>query len=207
MLKVYGMPRSRATRVVWALEELALEYRYHLVDLLKGEGQQPEFLALNSSGKIPVLVDDGLVLSESAAICTYLGDKYPQRELVPKPGTAERGHYDQWCYFVLTELEQPLWTMAKHKFVFPKEKRREEILPVAAWEFQRAAGLLAQGLAGQDYLVAERFTLADLLAAHTLIWARAFKVPHSSQLLDDYEQRISSRPAYERAKQREAGGD
>lgn len=207
MLQVYGMPRSRTTRVVWTLEELAVEYRCQLVDLLKGEGQQPEFLALNPSGKIPVLVDGDLVLSESAAICTYLGDKYPEQALVPRPGTAERGKYDQWCYFVLSELEQPLWTIAKHKFVFPEEKRLPAIFEIAAWEFQRAAAILMQGLVERNYLVGESFTLADLLAAHTLVWARAFKVPHGISLLDDYEQRICARPAYLRAKERELAGD
>ena len=203
MYEVYGMPRTRTTRVVWALEELEVDYAYHLVDLLKGEGQRPEYLRMNPSGKVPVLVDGDLVLSESAAICAYLGDKYPERLLVPRCGTVERAKYDQWSYFVLTELEQPLWTAFKHRFVYPAEMRVPAILEVAPREFGRAAALLARGLEGKDYLVGDKFTLADLLAAHTLVWARGLKIPHGQAGLEDYEQRICSRPAFARMRARE----
>ncbi|WP_303720206.1 glutathione S-transferase family protein [Malonomonas rubra] len=203
MYDLYGMPMTRATRVVWALEEIGAEYRYHLVNLMKGEGQAPDFLRLNPFGKVPVLVDGDLVLSESAAICTYLGDQYPETELVPPVGTAERARYDQWCYFVLTELEQPLWTIHKHRFVFPEEKKVSQILPVAAWEFQRALAVLDKGLGEQEYLVNNSFTMADILAAHTLRWARAAKQAIESQALQKYEKRVCGRTALERAKQRE----
>ena len=203
MYELYGMPRTRSTRVVWALEELGLEYRIHSIDLSKGAGQSAEFLKLNPAGKVPVLIDGELVLTESAAICAYLGDQHPQAELVPRPGTAERGQYDQWSHFMLAELEQPLWTIGKHKFAFPEERRVPEILAVVPWEFQRAAAVLNKRLAGREYLVGDRFTLVDILAAHTLLWARAFKVPHGIAGLDEYEQRICSRAAFTRARERE----
>lgn len=203
MYDLYGMPMTRATRVTWALEEIGAEYHYHLVDLMKGEGQSPEFLRLNPFGKVPVLVDGDLVLSESAAICTYLGDKHPESELVPPTGSGERAKYDQWCYFVLTELEQPLWTLHKHRFVFPEEKRVSQILEVAVWEFQRALAVFEQGLGEQEYLVGNSFSMADILAAHTLRWARAAKQKINSSQLQAFEQRICGRTALERAKQRE----
>jgi glutathione S-transferase len=203
MYQIYGMPRTRSTRVVWALEELGAEYQLHLVDLTKGEGQSAEFLKLNPAGKVPVLIDGELVLTESAAIITYLGDQQPQAELVPRPGTPQRGQYDQWCHFVLSELEQPLWLIGKHRFALPAEKRVPAILEVAPWEFQRAAAVLAKRLEGREYLVGDGFTLVDILAAHTLLWARAFKVPHGIANLDAYEQRICARPAFTRARERE----
>jgi len=206
MYQLYGMPRTRTTRVVWALEELGAEYRYHLVDLLKGEGQSPEHQKLNPFGKVPVLVDGELVLTESAAICTYLGDQFPESELVPRTGTVDRAKYDQWCYFVLTELEQPLWTAAKHRYVYPKEKQVPAILEVTPWEFGRAAAVLAKSLEGCEYLVGNSFTMADILAAHTLGWARGFKVPHGIPSLDGYEQRLRSRAAYARALEQETAG-
>lgn len=206
MYQVYGMPRTRSTRVVWALEELEAEYEFHLVDLMKREGQSPEFLKLNPFGKIPVLIDGDLVLTESAAICTYLGDKYPQSGLVPVSGTRERAIYDQWSYFVMTELEQPLWTIAKHRFSLPEEKRVPAILDVALWEFQRAAAVLADYLEGREYLVGAAFTMVDILAAHSLLWARAYKLPHNCERLDRYTQQISERAAFSRAREREAAG-
>lgn len=206
MYELYGMPHSRSDRVAWALEELGADYRFHLVDLQKGAGQSPEFLKLNPYGKIPVLIDGELVLTESAAICTYLGDMRPESDLVPRPGTAERGRYDQWCHFVMSELEQPLWTIGKHRFVFPEEKRVPAILDVAAWEFQRVAAVLAKHLNGREYLVGNSFSMADILAAHTLVWARAFKVPHGVDDLTEYEQRICARAAYARARERVSSG-
>jgi len=203
LYQVYGMPRTRSTRVVWALEELGADYQLHLVDLTKGEGQSPEFLKLNPAGKVPVLTDGELVLTESAAICTYLGDRHPESGLVPRPGTAERAEYDQWGYFVLSELEQPLWTLGKHRFALPKERRVAAILDVAPWEFQRAAKVLATRLDQRNYLVGDSFSMVDILAAHTLLWARAFKVPHGFASLDAYEQRICAREAFARARERE----
>lgn len=203
MYHVYGMPRTRATRVVWALEEIGAEYSYHLVDLMKGEGQSPDFLKLNPFGKVPVLRDGELMLTESAAICTYLADQNPQAKLVPVVGTAERGQYDEWCYFVLTELEQPLWTIHKHLFVYSKDKRVKQMLDVAPWEFQRAVDVLIKKLGKRDYLVGDSFTMADILLAHTLIWARVYKLKYDHPQLEAYLQRISDRPALARAKEQE----
>ena len=206
MYDLYGMPRSRSTRVSWTLEELGVDYRFHLIDLMKGEGQSGEFLKLNPYGKLPVLVDGDLVLTESAAICTYLGDKHPDAELVPRPGTAERGRYDQWCYFVLTELEQPLWSIHKHRFVFPEDKKVPQMLEVAPWEFQRAIDVLITGLGSREYLAGDSFSPADILLTHTLLWARALKMSFTSPELDDYVQRIGGRTALERARTRENAG-
>lgn len=205
MLKLYGMPKTRSTRITWALEEVGAEYQFIPVNLARGEGQSPEFLALNPSGKVPVLVDGDLVLTESAAICTYLGDKFPETGLVPRPGTAERAKYDQWSFFVLAELEQPLWTIAKHKFALPEERRVPEIKETGAWEFQKAAAVLANGLEGKEYLVGDRFTMVDILAAHTLAWARGARILHKIDMLDEYMQRQLSRPAFLAAAETEKG--
>lgn len=199
MIKLYGMPKTRSTRITWALEEVGAEYQFMPINLVKGEGQTPEFLAMNPAGKVPVLVDGNLVLTESAAICTYLGDRFPETGLVPRPGTAERGLYDQWCFFILTELEQPLWTIGKHKFALPEERRVPEIKETAVWEFKRAASVLAKGLEGKDYLVGDRFTMADLLAAHTLTWARTARILHDFEMLEEYRKRQLSREAFNKA--------
>lgn len=205
MLKLYGMPKTRSTRITWALEEVGADYQFIPINLAKGEGQTPEFLALNPSGKVPVLVDGDLLLTESAAICTYLGDKFPETGLVPRPGTAERAKYDQWCFFVLAELEQPLWTIAKHKFALPEERRVPEIKATGVWEFQKAAAVLAKGLEGKDYLVGDGFTMVDILAAHTLAWARGARVLHKIDMLDEYMQRQLARPAFLAAAEAEKG--
>ena len=199
MITLYGMPHTRSFRALWALEEIGAEYQYRVVNLGKGEGSSAEFLELNPSGKLPVLTDTDLVLTESAAICTYLADSHPDKNLIPGVGTLDRARYNQWCYFVLTELEQPLWTMGKHKFALPKEYRVREVQKTAGFEFMRAIRILEEGLKSRDFLVGEHFTMADLLAVHTLSWAQAFKIEHGSLLLDGYRDRIKQRAAWQRA--------
>jgi glutathione S-transferase len=204
MLTLYGCPQTRSARAAWALEEAGAEYAYVAVDLLKGEGRTPDFQAVNPSGKVPALVDEGLTLTESAAICTYVGDRFPESGLTPPPGTVERAKYHQWCFFVIGELEQPLWTIAKHSFALPADWRVPEIEPTARKEFDVALRAFEQGLGEKAYLLGERFSAADILAAHTLNWARKGQVLPDSARLTGYLERTLSRPALERARQREA---
>ena len=199
-MKLYGFPRSRSTRVLWALEECGLDYEYVHVDFASGAGRQPPFIDINPYGKVPALVHEDGVLTESAAIVSFLGKKVPEAGFVPEEGTRARALYDQWCFFVIGELEQPLWTLGKHRFALPKKWRVPEIKETALWEFKNAAKVLAKGLDGRDFLVGDQFSFADLMVAHTLSWARSFKVPFPDESLDAYADRILSRPALERAR-------
>lgn len=204
MIKLYGYPRSRSTRVVWMLEELGIEYEFIKIDLLAGGGQSQDYLKIHADGKVPAIDDDGFVLTESAAIMSYLADKYPEANMAPKPATKARARYDEWCFFVLTELEQPLWTVGKHTFVLQEDKRVPEILEVAHWEFLKACRVLEKKLAGNEYALEDTFSAIDILIAHTLRWAQAFGVSSDSDVLDSYRDRISARPAFEKVISRES---
>jgi glutathione S-transferase len=204
MITVYGYPNTRTSRVTWLLEELGQDYNYHLVDLMKGEGHSPEYKAINPSGKVPALSDDELVLTESAAIMSYLGDKYGDATLVPSPGTANRGLYDQWACFAIAELEQPLWTIGKHKFALPKERRVPAVFETAEWEFQKALKLLSVGLSNKDYILGDDFSAADILLGHTLFWGLSFKQPIEQENLINYIERLKNRPSLLSAKKKEA---
>ncbi len=200
MITVYAFPKSRSTRITWLLEELEQDYHCHVVDFMKGEHRSPEFLAINPAGKVPALKDEELLLTESGAIVTYLSDKYPAAGLVPPASNlAERAKYNQWCDFALTELEQPLWTMGKHKFALPAEQRVPEIMDTAAWEFQRALDLLSKGLGEHTFILGEKFSTADILVGHTLLWGLSFKQPVKQPNLMAYIDRVKTRPALARA--------
>lgn len=199
MIKVFGFPQTRSRRITWMLEELGQDYEFVLVDFNKGEHKSPAYLAINPAGKIPAMQDGKLILTESAAILTYLGDKFPDKGLVPTAGTAERGLFEQWCYFTLSELEQPLWTMGKHLFSLPEEHRVPQIIKTAEWEFQRALALLEQGLGDKQYILGDNFSGADILLAHTLIWAINFKQAVDQINLQQYVQRMRDREALTRA--------
>ncbi|RME33501.1 MAG: glutathione S-transferase family protein [Gammaproteobacteria bacterium] len=204
---LYGYPGSRSTRVAWMLEELGLDYRFVRVDLSSGQHRSEAFLRLNPGGKVPVLEEDGFLLTESVAICTWLGDSHPESGLVPRCGTHERALYDSWTCFILSELEQPLWNMAKHRFALPEEYRLEGMKRTALWEFARALKALEAGLDGRPCLVGEDFTAADLLATATLNWALANKVPVESPAIRAYLRRHTARPALARAREREEQGE
>ena len=205
MFQVYGCPNTRSNRVVWALEEAGAAYDYHKIDLFAGEGRKPDYLTLNPGGKVPTLVDGDLILTESAAICTYIGDCFPASALTPPVGSPERAQYNQWCFFVMSELEQPLWTVAKHRFALPEKRRVPAMIETAQWEWSVAAKVLATGLREREFLVGGRLTAADILAAQSLAWARAFGMPLGDAYLDAYADRLLARPALTRALERENG--
>lgn len=202
-MKVFGFPNTRSARVVWTLEEAGAPYEYVLVNLLKGEARQPQFLALNPGGKVPAFADGALVLTESGAICTHIADKFPASKLTPTPGSDDRARFHQWCLFALTELEQPLWTLSKHQFALPEKVRVPAILDTARWEFARAAKVFAQGLGSREFIVGDTFTVADILLANTLNWARHRKVEIEPPALNAYADRLLARPAWQRTVQRE----
>ena len=201
-MKLYGYPNSRATRALWALEEAQAEYDYVHVDVKAGAGKDPKYLAINPGGKVPTLVDGDLIITESAAICLYIGEKYPQSGLLPPAGTPGRALCYRWICFANSELEQPLWTIAKHRFVLPEEKRVPAVLQTAFWEFSVAAKVLADGLGNRAYAVGESFTAADILLGHTLAWATSARIELGYEVLNAYAERMLSRPALAQGRER-----
>ncbi|WP_235040727.1 glutathione S-transferase family protein [Vreelandella profundi] len=203
MITLYSFPKSRSLRVSWALEELGVEYQCQHIALDKGEGQTAEHLARHPDGKVPALEDGDVHLFESVPICRYLAETYSNGTLLPDDPAA-RAQVDQWLSFIVTEIEQPLWNQAKHTFALPGDKRVPAILPVCAWEFQRALAALERRYHGQENLVDESFTLADVFLTHTLSWAISMKHRLPDTLMA-YRERHIQRPAMARAIAREEG--
>lgn len=199
MLKLYTSPRTRGTRAVWALEETGADYEIVPVALMRGEGRQPDYLAINPGGKVPTLVDGDSVITESGAIVTYLGEKFPESGLLPALGTPERGQFHRWSYFCMTELEQPLWTMAKHSFALPEKYRVDEVKPTAAWEFRVACKVLSKGLGDNDYVLGDTFYGVDILVFHSLRWASFAGLELEQDNLNAYLERLRSHPGLKRA--------
>lgn len=204
MMRLFSYPRTRGTRVTWMLEELGAPYEYEMVPFGDNGFASPAFLRINPGGKVPALQDGTLTLTESAAIVSYLGDKFPTSGLTPPAGTPERARHDQWCYFVLSELEQPLWTKGKHRFMLPEDLRVPAIVETANWEFQKALGILSQGLGGKPCILGDDFTAADILIGHTLTWAEQAKQSIDPQNVRDYAGRLRAREACKRTREKEA---
>lgn len=196
-MKLYGYRNGRTLRALWTLEEVGAHYDYAEVDLFRGEGCQPWFLAVNPAGKVPVLDDGGTIITESAAICMHLAEKYPQSGLLPPAGTPERTQCYRWTSYILTELDAPLWTIAKHRFALPSERRVPAVIETAAWEFENAAKILSAAVERSPYLTGS-FSVADILAAHIVLWAKAARFSVGSAL-ESYLANLQKREAFGRA--------
>jgi glutathione S-transferase len=169
MIKLYGVPRSRAMRPLWMLEELGLPYELVRTDFATGATRTPEYLRVNPNGHIPALQDGDLTLWESMAINLYLARRY-DGGLWPKT-VADEGRAFQWSLWAMTELEEPVLTTLLHRRLFPEAQRDARKADEAAARFRQPLGVLDGALAGRGYLLGEDFTVADLNVASVLAWA------------------------------------
>ena len=196
-MKLYGMGQSRSFRALWALEESGLNYEYIAVEFGSADKngvRSSTYRELNYEGKVPTLVDGGLTLIESGAIVNYIAALCPSLNLIPSSDTKQRAKYDELCYFVLTELEQGLWTNGKHRFALPVAQRVPDVLATATWEFNKALATLQNMFDGESYVLGDKFTMADVLLAQTLNWAERFEFSVPQNLLA-YSKRMYARPA------------
>jgi glutathione S-transferase len=192
-MRLYEFPPTRSIRVRWTLQELGVEFDSVRVDLLAGDHRRPEFLALNPAAKIPVLVDGDVVLNESVAIVMYLADKYPEQGLLPGSLNARAQAY-RWLLFAATELEQPLWRIARHTWLYPEEQRLPADVAIARREFTEMAAALARHMEGREFVVGNRAGVVDFVMAYTLDWANEEKLLEEYPGLRAYMERMYARP-------------
>lgn len=202
-MKLYGMGQSRSLRALWALEEAGLSYEYEEVTLRtpaqeSDSAKNPSYLAINSQGKVPTLVDDGLIITESMAILNYIARCAPESGLLPNGSMEVYAKHDEMVSFILLELEQPLWTKGKHLFALPEDQRVPEIFDTATFEFAKAIKCLQHLLPEGEYAIGGQFSLVDILLAQTLNWAQRFDFEVPINLLE-YKDRLYQRPAMQRA--------
>ena len=185
MIKLYGTRQSRAFRCLWALEESGLKYELVEVDWQKGETREPSFLAINPNGHVPVFEHDGLVLIESLAINLHITE-LTQSEI--SPSTAhERTMAVQWTTWAMGELEGP------HDSANRLNTDVDETVQDNAFR------VLNEQLTRNGFLMADRFTVADLNVASVLM--RPKYLPQISEYpqLDDWFKRSATRPALAKA--------
>jgi glutathione S-transferase len=192
-MKLYEFGPTRSIRVRWTLQELGVDFEPISVNLAAGEHRRPEFLKLNPTGKIPVLVDGDLVLTESVAIVKYLVDKYPDRGLLPS-SLRDRAEVDRWLLFTATELEQPLWRITRHTSLYPAKDRIPAEVSLASREFKEMAAIAEQHLQHRQFVVGDHATVADFVLAYTLDWANEINLLDDCPNLRGYIERMYSRP-------------
>jgi glutathione S-transferase len=192
-MRLYEFGPTRALRARWTLHELGVEFESVKINLLAGEASSPEFLRLNPAAKLPVLVDGDQVLTESVAIVLYLAEKYPDGGLLPK-NLADRAQAYRWLLFTATELEQPLWRMARHGFLYPQEKRSPEDIQLAREDFRPMVEVMDRHMQGRSYVVGDSATVADFVLAYTLDWANEEALLEDFPTLKQYMENMYRRP-------------
>jgi glutathione S-transferase len=178
MLKVYGIKGSRAIRTLWLCRELGLEHENVKVSYLDAATKTPEFLAINPSGKIPTIDDDGFGLWESMAISVYLAKKN-NSPLMPKDLKGE-ALVLQWSFWVMSEVEKPLLTTmlqraqfadpTQEKYFRERNPKNPETERLAVEALQKPLATLETYLNKSAFLLGGQFTLADLNVASVMLW-------------------------------------
>lgn len=198
-MKLYYVPKTRANRPRWVLEELGVPYELVRLDTHKGDTRSPEHLARHPLGHVPVLEDGDLRMFESAAICLYLAEKFPERKLLPPPGAPGRALAYQWIFYAVTELEPPLSVLSAQNRK-PEAERDPAAISEARERLRKAVAALETPLSRRPTLLAEGFSVADVVVAACLLWAKSLgALNDSTTAVREYAARMRDRPARMRA--------
>lgn len=196
MLTLYHNPHSRSMIVHYMLHELGEPFEVVPIDLQRQEHKSPDFLALNSMGKIPVLRDDDVLVTEAPAILTYLADRYPNAGLAPAIESPDRGRYLKWMFFYGSCFEPAMIDISL---------KRETPPSMAGWgKPADVLDTLSAALIPGPWLLGDRFTAADVLIGSGMAYMLGFKVlPDRPEYLA-YVERLEARPAHKAAKAADA---
>lgn len=195
MIVLHYHPFTRASNVVWMLEEAEVDYELRFVDLMSGEHKRPELLALNPMGKLPTLEDGELVVTESAAIGLYLADRYAPGRLAPALDDPARGSYFRWSLFAPSVIEPGAagkasgWTY------------KESTVGWGNYDSMLAA--MESAIRG-PFLLGDTFTMADVIFGGTVRFMLQFEMLEPRPIFVDYVDRLKARPGAQRAEARNA---
>ncbi len=189
-MKHYFNPMSRGATTDWMLKELDAPHEQIVVDFPGGENNSPEFRAINPMGKVPVLVDGDVVVTETAAICAYLADKFADKGLAPPLGSTERGKYYRYLFFTHVTLE-PLLSVSQLGI--------DDIQPHnMGWGDMPRAMATVESMTPEDgWALGERFTAADVVFGSWLDFSIRVNWIKASSKVEAYVDRIGARPLYQ----------
>ncbi|MET4895651.1 glutathione S-transferase family protein [Sphingomonadaceae bacterium jetA1] len=190
-LTLYTNPRSRGRIARWMIEETGAAY--DVVALDYGAAMvAPAYRAINPMMKVPAIVHHGRVVTETAAICAYLADSFPDAELAPLP--EERADYYRWLFFAAGPLEAAITNRA-----LGVEPDAEQQRMAGYGDFDRAVAVIDQAVAHMPYIAGDRFTAADVYLGSQLMWFTQFGLVPRTEAIMAYIARLDRRPAHQRA--------
>jgi glutathione S-transferase len=189
MITLYHSPQSRSSRLVWLLEEIGEPYKIELVTVRRQGGVgESDPKNVHPDKKVPALVHDGNLVTESAAICLYLSDLFPKAKVGPQIGDPDRAAYLTWLAWYAGVLEPALLA----KFAGRTDREPEE-----QRTYDQMSARLRSALTQGPYLLKSGFSSADILVASAFQWARGMMPP--GEVFDAYVKRLEERPAFRRA--------
>jgi len=198
-VKIYYAPNTRAVRIVWLFEELALPYELERFKLGDNAMRSPEYLAVHPMGRVSTLQDGDVTIFESGAIVQYVLAKYGAGRLVPKELSADFPVYLQWLHYAEGMIMPPVNTIVVETVLLPPERRNEANVDRATKLLSRMLGAVDQHLKGRTFLAGD-FSGADIMTGHACTVAARLKADISDKPnLAAYIERINARPALQRA--------
>jgi glutathione S-transferase len=198
MIDLYCMGwQDRSDRVRWLLEEMKIPYQNHFLKKAAGEMNTPEYRKINPMGRVPTIVDGDITMSESAAVCMYLADKYSYGILAPKmEDVKQRAEYTKWMVFSVGSLECVIARMFTH-MRNPAEIKETEQYVSEQCEILKL--VLNPILSKQDYILSSGFSAADIMLAAVIPGANDYLVENNPPL-KKYMERLMNRDAAIKAK-------
>ncbi|MEO1046303.1 MAG: glutathione S-transferase family protein [Pseudomonadota bacterium] len=197
MLDFYTNPMSRGQIVRWALHEAGAEYRQHLLsydadaeDSMKGDA----YLAINPMGKVPAIAEDGKVVTECAAICAWLADRFPDSGLAPQ-NDYERAEYYRWMFYAAGPVEA---AVTNNAMGFAPNEEQQRMAGYGS--FATVMDVLDNLLSERDFVCGERFTMADVYLGSQIVWGMQFGSMDKRDSFAPYAERMEARKAYRAAK-------
>ncbi len=188
-MKLFWAPQTRSQRAIWMLEEAGVDYEMELVDIRAPDRKDTkEFLAASPMGKVPALVDGDIHMSESAAICMYVADKYAPGVLSPTVDDPQRGKFLYWVLYTPSVVEPAM----SEKYNEVKEDRVR-----SGWgDFGLMITTLDDALEGKEWILGDRFTAADVMLGSSAVFMRMFGMLPENRNIDAYADRCMARPAH-----------
>lgn len=198
-LKLHFAPNSRASRISWLLEELELPYELNRMAFHPKDLKSDEHRARHPLGRIPVLEDGDVSIYESGAIVEYILERHKNGGLKPAVDSSEYPLYLQWFHYCEGMVMPPVNTIVVQTILLPEDRRDEKVLAQAQRLLTKAWGPVDEALAGKDYLIGD-FSGADIMLGHAAFMSnRLGCIPEEMANLKAYVDRISARPAFDKA--------
>ncbi len=198
-MKLYYAAQTRSVRPRWLLEEIGTPYELVRLDMSKDEHKNPAYMKIHPHGAVPALVDGDLALFESAAICEYLADKFPEKHLAPAVGTKARAYYYQWMIYAMATLEPPIIQVFLNTARLPEAERSAAAAEEGRQKFAEVARVLEAALTGKSFILGEQFSAADVMIGSSLGWAQMLGLLNGYPAIEAYVGRLITRPAFQRA--------